>query len=133
MSLFNVFFKKFSLHPIQGVALSILLFMGIQAFAQPFPNPYRMVDTWAKLPDGRTMGAVGDAHIGWVHYFIRVPHGDPRNKQGTGAEFVAVDKEGNLYGGEPTSRTLQKYVRVWRYKDIRLTGTQTTSPCLFIN
>ena len=57
---------------------------------------------------------IGDAHIGWVHYFIRVPTGDPRNKKGTGAEFVAVDKYGNIYGGEPFSRKLQKYVRVWR-------------------
>ena len=24
------------------------------------PNPYRMVESWAKLPPGRTMGAVGD-------------------------------------------------------------------------
>ena len=356
MSLFNVFFKTFSLHPIQRIALSVLLFTGIQALAQPYPNPYRMVDTWAKVPDGRTMGAVGDvtldpdglhiwaivrcdataperfgdecfdsdldpvlkfdqegnvvesfgggmfiwphgidvdkdgnvwvtdavseertpegtrghqvikftpqgevlmvignpgipgnweyefnapsdvavadngdifiadghganlnnrvmkyssdgtfikswgktgygpgefrnlhalaidsrgrlfvadrgnnrlqifdqegnfiaqwtqfgrpsgvffdehdniyvsdsesdnvanpgwemgirigdAHIGWVHYFIRVPTGDPRNKKGTGAEFVAVDKYGDIYGGEPFSRKLQKYVRVWR-------------------
>jgi len=28
------------------------------------------------------------------------------------AEFVAVDREGNLYGGEPRPRMLQKYVRV---------------------
>ena len=55
---------------------------------------------------------IGDAHIGWVHYFIRVPTGDPRNKKGTGAEFVAVDKYGNIYGGEPFSRKLQKYDRV---------------------
>ena len=47
MSLLNVFFKTFSLYPIQRVALSILLFTGVQAFAQPYPNPYRMVDTWA--------------------------------------------------------------------------------------
>jgi hypothetical protein len=25
---------------------------------------------------------------------------------------VAVDREGNMYGGEPSTRKLQKYVRV---------------------
>lgn len=38
--------------------------------------------------------------------------GDPRSTSGNGAEFVAVDRDGNLYGGEPRPRTLQKYVRV---------------------
>lgn len=32
-------------------------------WAQPYPNPYRIVEDWAKLPDGRTMGAVGDVDI----------------------------------------------------------------------
>ena len=31
---------------------------------------------------------------------------------GNGAEFVAVDRAGNMYGGEPAPRNLQKYVRV---------------------
>ena len=57
---------------------------------------------------------IGDAHLGWVHYFILLPAGDPRVKKGNGAEFVAVDKYGNLYGGEPHTRKLQKYVRVRR-------------------
>ncbi len=55
---------------------------------------------------------IGDAHLGWVHYFIPLPTGDPRVKRTNGAEFVAVDKYGNLYGGEPGPRKLQKYVRV---------------------
>lgn len=55
---------------------------------------------------------IGDAHLGWVHYFIRLPTGDPRETGTNGAEFVAVDKYGNLYGGEPGPRKLQKYVRV---------------------
>ena len=63
MSLFNIIFKAFCLNPIQRVALSILLFTGIHTFAQPYPNPYRAVETWAKLPDGRTMGAVGDVTV----------------------------------------------------------------------
>jgi DNA-binding beta-propeller fold protein YncE len=54
---------------------------------------------------------IGDAHLGWVHYFIRLPTGDPRVKRTNGAEFVAVDKYGNIYGGEPGPRKLQKYVK----------------------
>ena len=55
---------------------------------------------------------IGDARLGWVHYFIMLPTGDPRVTSTNGAEFVAVDKYGNLYGGEPGPRKLQKYVRV---------------------
>lgn len=55
---------------------------------------------------------IGDAHLGWVHYFIRLQTGDPREKGTNGAEFVAVDKYGNIYGGEPGPRKLQKYIRV---------------------
>jgi len=54
---------------------------------------------------------IGDAHLGWVHYFIRLPTGDPRNLGTNGAEFVAVDKYGNIYGGQPGPRKLQKYIR----------------------
>ncbi len=55
---------------------------------------------------------IGDARTGWVNAFILYPWGDPRKTTGNGAEFVAVDRDGNLYGGEPRPRTLQKYVRV---------------------
>ena len=55
---------------------------------------------------------IGDAHMGWVHYFIPLQDGDPRVKKGNGAEFVAVDKHGNIYGGEPHPRKLKKYERV---------------------
>ena len=55
---------------------------------------------------------IGDAKTGWVKEFISFPWGDPRDVAGNGAEFVAVDAEGNLYGGEPRPRTLRKYVRV---------------------
>ena len=59
---------------------------------------------------------IGDAETGWVTDFIIYPWGDPRSApppQGwNGAEFVAVDREGNIYGGEPVTRNLQKYVRV---------------------
>ncbi len=55
---------------------------------------------------------IGDAKTGWVNYFILYPWGDPRETAGNGAEFVAVDRAGNLYGGEPRPRRLQKYVSV---------------------
>ena len=55
---------------------------------------------------------IGDARTGWVASFILYPWGDPRVTAGNGAEFVAVDRAGNLYGGEPRPRRLQKYVRV---------------------
>ena len=38
--------------------------------------------------------------------------GDARVARGHGAESVAIDAEGNLYGGEPYPRNIQKYVRV---------------------
>ena len=55
---------------------------------------------------------IGDAKSGWVTEFIPFVWGDPREVAGNGAEFVAVDAEGNIYGGEPRPRNLQKYVRV---------------------
>ena len=55
---------------------------------------------------------IGDALSGWVTEFILYPWGDPRSTSGNGAEFVVVDRAGNLYGGEPRPRRLQKYVRV---------------------
>ncbi len=62
---------------------------------------------------GYAMGIrIDNARTGWVDEFILYPWGDPRSMQGNGAEFVAVDRDGNLYGGEPSPRKLQKYVRV---------------------
>ncbi len=55
---------------------------------------------------------IGDSEKGWVSAFIQYPWGDPRVDRGHGAEWVAVDAEGNLYGGEPYPRNIQKYVRV---------------------
>ena len=68
-----------------------------------------------KSNPGWEMGIrIGDAESGWVHYLVLMPSGDPRNTKGTGAEFLAVDRDGNMYGGEPFARNLQKYVRVRR-------------------
>jgi sugar lactone lactonase YvrE len=55
---------------------------------------------------------IGDARTGWVDTFVLFPWGDPRVTFGTGAEFVAVDRDGNMYGGEPVPKVLRKYVRV---------------------
>ena len=55
---------------------------------------------------------IGDANLGWVYYFVKLPTGDPRSTTGNGAEFVAVDAAGNMFGGEPAPRKLQKYERV---------------------
>ena len=44
-------------------AVAGLLGAPADSLAQPYPNPYRMVDGWAQLPDGRTMGAVGGVTI----------------------------------------------------------------------
>ena len=55
---------------------------------------------------------IGDAKSGWINAFILFPWGDPRTTAGNGAEFVAVDRDGNIYGGEPAPKRLQKYVRV---------------------
>ncbi len=54
---------------------------------------------------------IGDAQTGWISAFILYPWGDPRQVGGNGAEFVAVDLDGNLYAGEPRPRNIQKYVR----------------------
>jgi len=55
---------------------------------------------------------IGDAKTGWMSAFIMYPWGDPRDTAGNGAEFVAIDRDGNVYGGEPRPKRLQKYVRV---------------------
>ena len=55
---------------------------------------------------------IGDAKTGWINAFILYPWGDPRDTAGNGAEFVAIDRDGNIYGGEPRPKRLQKYARV---------------------
>ena len=44
---------------ICALALLALSVPGAQLLAQSGPSPYRTVDDWAKLPNGRQMGAVG--------------------------------------------------------------------------
>lgn len=45
------------------LAFSVLPWNGVQLSAQPYPDPYRMVEGWAKLPEGRSFGAVGGVVI----------------------------------------------------------------------
>jgi sugar lactone lactonase YvrE len=55
---------------------------------------------------------IGDARTGWVTAFILDQGGNPNTGTGSGPEFVAVDRHGNVFGGEPRPRALQKYVKV---------------------
>ena len=61
---------------------------------------------------------IGEAETGWVKEFIRFPWANPYILSDNGAEFVTVDIDGNIYGGESApnphinDRTLRKYVRV---------------------
>jgi hypothetical protein len=55
---------------------------------------------------------IGEIKTGWVREFIPFPWANPNITRGTGAEFVTVDRQGNIYGGEPSPRNLQKYMRV---------------------
>lgn len=55
---------------------------------------------------------IGDALGGWVKYFILDQGGNPGTTTGSGAEFGAVDKFGNVFAGEPRPRVLRKYVKV---------------------
>jgi DNA-binding beta-propeller fold protein YncE len=55
---------------------------------------------------------IGGARSGWVDTFVRFPWADPRVTRGFGAEFVAADRDGNLYAGEPFLRVIRKYERI---------------------
>jgi len=55
---------------------------------------------------------IGDALKGWVRYFILTKGGNPATRTGSGPEFGAVDKFGNVFAGEPRPRVLRKYVKV---------------------
>jgi hypothetical protein len=55
---------------------------------------------------------IGDLKTGFVTAFILDPGGNPNMQTGSGAEFVAVDKYGNIFAGEPRPHVLQKYVKV---------------------
>ncbi len=54
---------------------------------------------------------IGSATDGWVSAFIPDPEPNPGNYITSGAEGVAADAMGNVFGAEVTNRTLVKYVR----------------------
>ena len=54
---------------------------------------------------------IGSARDGFVTAFIPDPETDQDNSGTSGAEGVAVDAEGNIYGAEVGPRTVKKYVR----------------------
>lgn len=54
---------------------------------------------------------IGSARDGFVDYFIPDPEPDPDSSSTSGAEGVAADAEGNVYGAEVGPRMLRKYVR----------------------
>lgn len=52
---------------------------------------------------------IGSARTGEVSRFIPDPEPDPDNSGTSGAEGIAVDARGNLYGAEVGPRTVRKY------------------------
>ena len=50
-----------------GSAIAVMFLaptlVGLRISAQALPNPYRIVEGWAQLPNGRAMGAVGKVAI----------------------------------------------------------------------
>jgi DNA-binding beta-propeller fold protein YncE len=54
---------------------------------------------------------IGSARDGWVKAFIPDPEPDADNSSTSGAEGVAVDAEGSVYGAEVGPTMLRKYIR----------------------
>jgi DNA-binding beta-propeller fold protein YncE len=54
---------------------------------------------------------IGSAKTGWVTAFIPDPEPDPDHSGTSGAEGVAVDAHGAIYGAEVGPHTLRKYVK----------------------
>jgi DNA-binding beta-propeller fold protein YncE len=54
---------------------------------------------------------IGSARTGWVSAFIPDPEPDQDRSPTSGAEGVAVDRDGNVYGAEVGPKMLRKYLR----------------------
>jgi sugar lactone lactonase YvrE len=56
---------------------------------------------------------IGDVETGWVQHFV-LDTGDnpPITAGGSGAESLAVDRNGNIFAGEPRPQELKKYIKV---------------------
>lgn len=67
--------------------------------------------TWSAHPGWKRGIRIGSAREGFVTAFIPDPEAD-QDKAGTsGAEGVAADAEGNIYGAEVGPKALKKYVK----------------------
>ena len=53
---------------------------------------------------------IGSARTGWISAFIPDPEPNPDGSSTSGAESVAVDADGNVYGAEVGPRMLRKYL-----------------------
>ncbi len=53
---------------------------------------------------------IGSARTGWVSHFIPDPEPNPDESGTSGAEGVAVDAQGNVYGAEVGPRMVKKYI-----------------------
>jgi hypothetical protein len=67
--------------------------------------------TWGNNPGWKRGIRIGSAVDGWVTALIPDPEPDPDNASTTGAEGVAVDSQGNIYGAEVGPRMLRKYTK----------------------
>jgi len=56
---------------------------------------------------------IGSARDGWVRYFIPDPEPRPDQVGTSGAEYVAVDADGVIYGAEVGPRTLMRHIPLW--------------------
>lgn len=56
---------------------------------------------------------IGSARDGWVRFFIPDPVPNPDEVGTSGAEYIAADKDGNVYAAEVGPRNLNKYIRLW--------------------
>lgn len=54
---------------------------------------------------------IGSARDGWVTAFIPDPEPDPDHSATSGAEGVAADDQGNVYGAEVGPRRLTRYIK----------------------
>jgi len=67
--------------------------------------------TWGNNPGWKRGIRIGSAVDGWVTALIPDPEPDPDNASTTGAEGVAADSQGNIYGAEVGPRMLRKYTK----------------------
>ena len=106
-------FVPYGLAPIlynAGLALGTLLFAGSIGILGPAIGAiigallHLLIRAWGIRRLGFPIRPRLQVGTGAVREFILYPWGDPRVRAGNGAEFAVVDRDGNIYGGEPRSR-----------------------------